>query len=187
MRAGSNVCFEGCAVCGYDGVLFVSRACFFVRTAEGSSSPALNAAAAGICWHVLACTAIDSCCVVWCGVLLCLCCHQARLLTPTGLTMLMWSVGNMDKAPPKAWVAKLLVATQVGGMVLSQECFRAPSKPSNTIGSVPLAFRPVKPTPACPFLDMWLWVQYVRNSGRGGQAWQHRQLLSWHAHTRPVS
>ena len=93
---------------------------FFVRTAEGSSSPALNAAAAGICWHVLACAAIDSCCVVWCGVLLCLCCHQARLLTPTGLTMLMWSVGNMDKAPPKAWVAKLLVATQVGLLLGSE-------------------------------------------------------------------
>jgi len=27
--------------------------------------------------------------------------------------MLMWSVGNMSTPPPKAWVAKLLVATQV--------------------------------------------------------------------------
>lgn len=39
---------------------------------------------------------------------------QARQLTPKGLSMLMWSVGNMEVPPPKAWVAKLLVATQVG-------------------------------------------------------------------------
>lgn len=28
--------------------------------------------------------------------------------------MLMWSVGNLEQPPPKSWVAKLLVATQVG-------------------------------------------------------------------------
>jgi hypothetical protein len=41
------------------------------------------------------------------------CFSQARQLTPKGLSMLMWSVGNMEFPPPKAWVAKLLVATQV--------------------------------------------------------------------------
>jgi hypothetical protein len=29
--------------------------------------------------------------------------------------MLMWSVGNLETPPPNTWVAKLLVATQVGG------------------------------------------------------------------------
>jgi hypothetical protein len=44
-----------------------------------------------------------------------LCCAvQARQLTPKGLSMLMWSVGNLETPPPNTWVAKLLVATQVG-------------------------------------------------------------------------
>jgi hypothetical protein len=41
------------------------------------------------------------------------CFSQARQLTPKGLSMLMWSVGNMEIPPPKAWMVKLLVATQV--------------------------------------------------------------------------
>lgn len=54
-----------------------------------------------------------SLCAACCAVLCVAAAPQARLLTPTGLSMLMWSVGNMETAPPKAWVAKLLVATQV--------------------------------------------------------------------------
>jgi hypothetical protein len=46
------------------------------------------------------------------------CFSQARQLTPKGLSMLMWSVGNMEIPPPKAWMVKLLVATQVGGCPL---------------------------------------------------------------------
>jgi hypothetical protein len=36
--------------------------------------------------------------------------------------MLMWSVGNMEIPPPKAWVVKLLVATQVQGAAACMCC-----------------------------------------------------------------
>lgn len=41
------------------------------------------------------------------------CFSRARQLSPRGLSMLMWAVSSAPSPPPRAWVAKLLVATQV--------------------------------------------------------------------------
>ena len=41
------------------------------------------------------------------------CFTQARQLSPTGLSMLMWCLGSLTWNPPESWVAKLLVVTQV--------------------------------------------------------------------------